>query len=87
MKTLINVHGMDLFLIEFRYKSTDNKFIVSANQIADCLKTYDAHGIKSIKRFDPSKNTFKRVSRAEILNLVSFDTESVLYLENHYFFK
>lgn len=87
MKAIINVHYEDLYLVEFRYQGTESKFIVSANQIAECLRTYDKHGIENIKRFDPSKNTFKRVSRVEILNLISFDTESILYLQNHYFFK
>ena len=87
MKTIINVHYTDIYLVEFHFQGTASKFIVSANQIAECLKTCGKNGVKSIKRFDPSKNTFKRVSRADILNFVSFDTESVLYLENHYFFK
>lgn len=87
MKAIINVHYEDLYLVEFRYQGTESKFIVSLNQIAECLKTCDKNGVKSIKRFDPSKNTFGKISRKSILMFLSHDTESILYLENHYYFK
>lgn len=87
MKTLINTHYTDIYLIEFHFQGTNSKFIVSINQIAECLKTCDKNGVKSIKRFDASKNTFGRISRKSILMFLSHDTESVLYLQNHSFFK
>lgn len=87
MKAIINVHYEDLYLVEFHYQGTESKFIVSLNQIAECLKTCDKNGVKSIKRFNPGKCVFQRVSRKDILMFLSYDTESVLYLENHYYFK
>lgn len=87
MKTIINVHHEDLYLVEFRYQGTESKFIVSLNQIADCLKAHDKNGLISIKRFNSEKCVFQRVSRKDILMFLSHDTESILYLENHYYFK
>lgn len=87
MKAIINVHYTDIYLVEFRYQGTSSKFIVSLNKIAECLKNHDKNGVKSIKRFNPAKNVFQRISKRDILCFLSEDTESVLYLENHYFFK
>jgi hypothetical protein len=75
------------FYIEFAWKSTDNRFIVQGHGLIECLKKYDLNGIKAIKIFEPSKGKFMRVSKATIFQLFSWDTETMEYLKNHYFFK
>lgn len=85
-KTIINT-DLHIFLVSFRYKSTDNRFIVQEHGLIEVLKKYDLNGIESIKIFEPSKGKFSMVSKKTIFNLFSFDTETIQYLKNHYFFK
>ena len=51
------------------------------------LKEHDKNGIESIKVFDPSKEKFVRVSKKDILNFASWETEVSEYLKTHYYFK
>jgi len=76
------------FLISFQYRSTNKNFIFqSGADLLTILKTYDATGIETIKEFDPSKATFKRISKKDFLQCFSWETETREYLTNHYFFK
>lgn len=78
------------FLISLKYKSTDKKFIFQAGEeLKYILETYDNQkkGIEFIKVFDGSKNNFVKITNAEILNFFSWDTETSIYLEDHYYFK
>ena len=76
------------FLISFQYRTNDKKFLFQEPEsLKYILETYDKTGVESIKEFDPYKNTFKRVSKETILNFCNWETETILYLENHYYFK
>ena len=74
------------FLVSFMWKITSNKFIVNKQGLIDVLKTQDTNGIESIKEFSYANNKFMRVSKKDILQLFSWDTENILYLEKHYYF-
>lgn len=75
------------YLIKFKWMSTNNRFIVQGSGLMDAIKQYDKNGIEYIKIFDPVKYKFKAISRAKILQLLSWETETYLYLKDHYFFK
>lgn len=84
MKTL----NLDLrtYLITFSFKMSDKKFIFqTAEDLVYLLQNFDTGGVASIKILD-SKNTFKRISKKDILTFFSWDTESIIYLKKHYFF-
>ena len=84
--TVINT-DIHTFLVKFSFQSTNGQFITQGAGLMDVLKEYDKNGVKYIKLFDPVKYSFKSVSRAKILQLMSWDTETYLYLQNHYYFK
>ena len=87
MKNTILNTDKRLFLITFLFKSTESKFIVGQNvDFKTVLQKYDMRGIKSIKEFDPIKNTFKRISKKTILEYFSWNTEVIQYLKKHYYF-
>lgn len=76
------------FLISFLHRSTNNTFIFQdAHELKFILETYDNTGIESIKEFNKSKNTFQRISKKDILKFASWETEAILFLEKHYYFK
>lgn len=75
------------FLVEFQFKSTNRCYIVQGAGLMEVLKTRDLNGIYSIKVFDPGKGTFKKISRKDLLTSYSWETETCLYLKNHYYFK
>lgn len=88
MKNTILNTDERIFLISFLHRSTDKKFMFQKPiELKNILETYDNTGIESIKEFDPHKNTFKRVSKETILNFAAWETETILFLENHYYFK
>lgn len=87
MESLIVNTGYHTFLIKFRYQTTNGRFIVQGQGLMNCLKTYDKNGIEYIKIFDPHKYTFKQVSKETLFNLFSWDTETMEYFKNHYYFK
>ena len=84
--TIINT-DFNTYLVKFQFQSTENCFIVQGSGLMDCLKKYDKNGVKSITEFDPAKGSFKRVSRADILQCYSWDTETYIYLTGHYYFR
>ena len=76
------------FSISFLYRSTNKLFIFqTALELKYILENYDKNGIDQIKEFDPCKGEFKKISKQNILNFVSWETEAAEYLKNHYYFK
>ena len=77
------------FAVKLRWRSIDSLFICQSTGLIEALKTDDIEkkGIEYIKEFDPAKCSFNKVSKESILNHFSFDTESYLYLQKHYYFK
>lgn len=87
MKNAVINTDLHTYLIKFNYQSTDGQFITQGSGLMDVLKEHDKNGVKYIKVFDPVKYTFKSISRAKILQLLSWETESLIYLKDHYYFK
>lgn len=77
------------FAVKLRWRLIDSLFICQSTGLIESLKTDDQEkkGIEYIKEFDPAKCRFVKVSKDSILQLFSWDTESSLYLQNHYYFK
>ena len=75
------------FFISFQYRSTNKSFIFqSGAELIEILKKAET-GIETIKEFDSNKATFKRVNKKEFLQRFNWETETIEYLTNHYFFK
>ncbi len=87
MKSGVLNTDFNTYLVKFQWKSTNNRFIVQGSGLVDVLKQYDVNGVEYIKEFDPFKETFKRISRNKLLNAFSWETETYLYLQSHYYFK
>jgi hypothetical protein len=88
MKNTILNTDTRIFLVSFLHKTTDNKFMFStANDLMHILKTHDKTGIDYIKEFNPVKNSFIRVSKADFLRFANYETEASIYFESHYYFK
>ena len=87
MKNAVINTDFNTYLVKLKWKSTNNRFIVQGSGLMDVLKQYDANGVEYIKEFDPIKSTFKRIARAKLLQAFSWETETYLYLQTHYFFK
>ena len=88
MKTkenVINCNQRVTYLVKFQF-SGNQHYIVQNNGLMDILKSHEKP-IEFIKKFDFEKQRFVRVSKDEILANYSWDTEVILYLENHYYFK
>lgn len=76
-----------LFLIKYAWTRFNNQIITTQQDLAKTIKETDpGKGIEYIKEFNPSKNSFKAISKKQILNLVSWDTEATEFLSKHSFF-
>ena len=85
--TILNTDNRT-FLITFKFQSTQGKFIFQKPiELKYILDNYDKNGIDKILEFDPSKAKFTKVSKKDILNFCNWETETILYLEKHYYFK
>lgn len=84
--TIINT-DLHTYLIKFSFQATTGQFITQGAGLMEVLKQYDKNGVKYIKQFDPAKAKFIQVSKKDLLNRFTFDTEVYLYLQNHYYFK
>lgn len=73
-----------VFEVKFNFQRNNN-FICTRDSLIEVLKTYDQNGIKSIKLNDG--NSFKRISKRDMLALFNHDSESILYLKDHYYFR
>lgn len=83
--TILNTDN-NTFLITFSFQS--EKFIFQKPiELKYILENYDKNGIDKILEFDPIKAKFLRVSKQRILNFCNWETETILYLEKHYYFK
>ena len=87
MKNIVINTDLHTYLIKFNFQTTNGQFIAQSSGLMDVLKEYDKNGVRYIKIFDPVKCTFKSISRVKILQLVSWETETYLYLKDHYYFK
>jgi len=89
MKNLLLNTNNRTFAVKLRWRSIDSLFIVQGSGLIEALKTDDSEkkGIEYIKEFDPAKCAFKRISKSDLLANYSWETESYLYLQNHYYFK
>jgi len=79
-----------IYLVKFNHRITRGKFIISnAEQLVDLLKQddYAAKGIESIKTFDPSKDKFVRISKADFLRFNNWQTGAMEYLKKYYYFQ
>lgn len=86
MKTTICT-DQRMYLVKFQFTTTKGKFITT--ELHKCIKENEPkdRGIEYIKVFDPVKNTFKRISKADILMFHSWNTEAMEFFKQHYFFK
>ena len=90
MKTkdsVINCQQSNTFLVTFMYQPGNSKYICQRDGLIEVIEKEDARGIESIRVFDYKSNSFKRVSKKELLNNYTFDTEVFEYLSNHYYFR
>lgn len=79
-----------VYLVKFNHTLTGGKFIISsAEELVKLLKQEEkaSKGIESLKTFDPVKDKFVRISKADFLRLNNWQTEAMEYLKNYYFFK
>ena len=77
------------FLISLSYRGTNGTFIFQeAHELKYILDTHDnpQKGILYIKEFNHIKCNFTKVSKQDILNFCAWETETILYLEKHYYF-
>ena len=85
--TILNTDN-STFLITFKLQSTRGKFIFQKPiELKYILENYDKNGIDKILEFDQHKAKFTRVSKERILNFCNWETETILFLEKHYYFK
>jgi len=76
------------FYISFTWKNTDGKFIFqNGESLVKLLKLYDSKGIDFIKEFNPQEGKFKRVSKKDLLTVFSWETETSIFLKDHFYFK
>lgn len=78
----INVSRTELFLVTLQF-SMDKYRVCTPESLPDVLKE---NRIESIKRLNPSKARFERVSRKLIRELCSYCTATDVYLSTHYYF-
>ena len=76
--------GGRLYMITFQF---DNRRVICNDAgFKEALQRYDkTGGIKSVKWLSGDK--WIRATKAEIRQWLSYDTETDLYLEEHYYFK
>lgn len=87
MRTTIST-DQRMYLVKFQFTSINGKFITT--DLAACIKEHEpknGRGIEYIKTFDPGTNTFKRISKKDMLMFHSWDTEATEFFKSHYFFK
>lgn len=84
MKTSILNADNNIFLVEISYKSTDNTFLTTAENIGSILKKHnsDRRPVK-IKIFDKKTASFKRVSKENLNLFCGWETESFLILKDY----
>ena len=87
MKTkenVINCNQRVTYLVKFQF-SGNQHYIVQNDGLMDVLKAHEKP-LEFIKKFDFEKQKFVRVSKSEILDNYSYETEILLYIEKHPYF-
>ena len=87
MKTkenVINCNQRVTYLVKFQF-SGNQHYIVQNDGLIDVLKAHEKP-LEFIKKFDFEKQKFVRVSKSEILDNYSYETEILLYIEKHPYF-
>ena len=75
-----------IYLIKFCYTLTDGNFFTT--DLGKTIKEHDqGRGIDYIKVFDTAKNKFTRISKKDILQFHSWQTESFEILKAYNYFK
>lgn len=83
----MNILNLDIrtFQITFLHRTSDKQFLFQkGKELVHILETFDHTGIENIKILEQGK--FKRVSKKDLLSFFSWDTETMEYLKNHYYF-
>ena len=76
-----------IFLIKPRAGTIANSYIVQEpEQVLKALSKIK-HGIDFVKQYNVAKMAFQRVSKQQVLNTFSFDTECFLKLQEQAYFK
>jgi hypothetical protein len=68
----------DILLISFR--GVTIKHFSSIENLGVCIKANNKHGINYIKRFDPSKDAFKSISKKDLKSLIGYNTDALIQL-------
>lgn len=76
-----------LFLVSFRGCSQQFIFDSKAEELGNLIQSHGKYGIVFIKRFQPSKHTFKNMPKAEIINVWAWDTHTTEQLKKINFIK
>lgn len=79
-----------IYLVKFNHRISQGKYIISdAEQLVNLLKRddYAAKGIESIKTFDPTKDKFIRISKADFIRFNNWQTGAMEYLKKYYYFQ
>ncbi len=75
-----------VFLVKFAWTINGGKFMTT--DVGATIKAHDSgRGIEYIKVFDHQKNRFVKISKSDILKFHSWNTESLLTIKSHNFFK
>ena len=72
--------AQDILLISFR--GVTLKYFSSIDELGDCIRKNNKYGINYIKRFNPSKDAFKSISKKDLKNLISYNTDAYNQLIN-----
>lgn len=69
----------EILLISFR--GVTPKYLSTIGDLGDCIRINNKHGINYIKRFHPSKDAFKPISKSVLKLLISYNTDALIQLE------
>jgi len=77
-----------IFLVILSFAGTDSKHLFqTGDELVKIIKEYGGKGIDKIKQFDSTKDTFKKISKKDLLAFFDWQTEAYIFLQNHPFFK
>jgi hypothetical protein len=79
--------GNSIFLIDFRGTAQHFIFENKAETLGKLIALYGKHGIISIKKYNPTKENFKKLSKKEVISRFNWDTHSIIELEKTNFLK
>lgn len=79
--------GQPIFSIDFHGVSQHFIFHNESEMLGNLIQKYGKHGIFSIKRYNPAKQIFKKLSKKEVENSFNWDTHSIEQLKKVNFIK